>query len=500
MSVDKSQVSIWTELNQRFRTYPDRHAVVTPTSCLTFRDLLERAERLALDLQHAGVGGERRAVMALSNGPDFLITLLALFRIGHTVGLASTRYGATECRAIQDLLHPDAWVTSTVGGGRQDGLVAARRIELPTGATIGHLLWIEPAGGAPPEGALRPKCDGAVLCKFTSGSTGAPKGIALSASNLIAEGAQIAQTLEITERDRIVAPVPLFHSYGFDVGVLTSWMSGATLVLRDTFIPRRAWEDLGHAQNTVFLGVPSMYRLLLECAPPADFCSRHVRFALSCTAPLAPDLIRRFADQFGLRICQHYGSSESGAATNHDPGSVLDRIESVGRPLRNVRVRVLDDAGRDVPSGSEGELVVQSPAVALGYIGARTSTTPLRNGVFHTGDVAMIDDGGFVYIRGRRDEQINVGGLKVYPLEVTQVLESHPAIREAAVCGMPLRSGDHAVYAAVSLRAEVSESELIAHCRSALADYKVPRRIEFMDSLPRGPSGKVRLSPPGSSS
>jgi long-chain acyl-CoA synthetase len=194
--------------------------------------------------------------------------------------------------------------------------------------------------------------------------------------------------------------------------------------------------------------------------------------------------VTEFIGRFGVPICQHYGSSETGAATNHLPAEVPGRPASVGRSMSGVEIEV----------DEEGEVVVTSGAVARRYVlGAPPGESPLRNGVFRTGDLGTLDDDGFLTVLGRRDAMINVGGLKVSPAEVSATLERHPAVAEAAVLGFPDGRDEEVVYAVVSLSGAADESELIEFCRESLAEHKVPRRIEIRDALPRTATGKVKL-------
>jgi long-chain acyl-CoA synthetase len=325
------------------------------------------------------------------------------------------------------------------------------------------------------------RVDDEALLKFSSGSTAEPKGIALTAGNVLAEAETVTATLGVAPGDTVLAGVPLFHSYGFDLGVLPTLVAGSTLVLEDAFVPRRTLASLAGA--TAFLGVPAQYRAFLDTRldSPPDLAG--VRWLLSCTAPLAPETVIAFAERFRAPICQHYGSSETGAVTTHVPDEVLARPASVGRVMGGVEL-ALDD----------GEVVVRSDAVARRYVlGAPPAPSPLGEGTFRTGDLGSLDSDGFLTLHGRRDALINVGGLKVSPAEVAATLERHPAVREAAVLGVPDGRGEEVVFAAVALGGPVDETELLTFCRSSLAEYKVPRRIEIRDELPRTAAGKVRL-------
>ncbi|MEK9137121.1 MAG: fatty acid--CoA ligase family protein, partial [Bacteroidota bacterium] len=270
--------------------------------------------------------------------------------------------------------------------------------------------------------------------------------------------------------------------------------SRARLTIDESFIPRRALATIMRERVSVFLGVPSMYRFFLDStsSPPSNL--RQVRYMLSCTAPLHPDAVQSFHRSFGVAICQHYGSSETGAVTTHVPERILDYPESVGRSMVGVRMSVVDADGKECAPDDPGEVMVRSAAVAAGYImGEAPGPAVLRDGEFRTGDIGTLNREGFLHLMGRIDSMINVGGLKVSPLEVCRVLEHHAAVREAAVSGTRDVNGEEVVYAMVVLRAPATEQELLTFCHSRLADYKVPRRIDIREELPRGPSGKIQV-------
>jgi long-chain acyl-CoA synthetase len=445
-----ASTALWDALHSRTGGLGERVAVRTPSGRLTFAELWAEAERSASELRAAGV--PERAVIGLSlrNSPRFLTTFLALCRLDATIALLSPDYRRDEVAAIRR-------------GVGLAAVVSDEKLELVGAAEGGE------------------RVDDEALLKFSSGSTAEPKGIALTAGNVLAEAETVTATLGVAPGDTVLAGVPLFHSYGFDLGVLPTLVAGSTLVLEDAFVPRRTLASLAGA--TAFLGVPAQYRAFLDTRldSPPDLAG--VRWLLSCTAPLAPETVIAFAERFRAPICQHYGSSETGAVTTHVPDEVLARPASVGRVMGGVEL-ALDD----------GEVVVRSDAVARRYVlGAPPAPSPLGEGTFRTGDLGSLDSDGFLTLHGRRDALINVGGLKVSPAEVAATLERHPAVREAAVLGVPDGRGEEVVFAAVALGGPVDETELLTFCRSSLAEYKVPRRIEIRDELPRTAAGKVRL-------
>ena len=485
MSEARSSLSLWDEFHARTSGLGDRSAVSTAAEELTYHDLWKDADRLAS--LFAGVGVVEGAVVALVlvNSPRFLKAFLALCRLDATIALLSPQYGAGELSAIVR----GVGATSIVADGNLAPKIAAA-VPIARSTAAGKLDVLTPVGDGR-EASTR----SAAVLKFSSGSTAEPKGIALSAANVVAEVENITRTLSLDEGDRVLAGVPLFHSYGFDLGVLPTLHAGSTLVLEEGFVPRRTLTALAAAGLSAFLGVPAQYRALLATRADAAPHLSGVRWLLSCTAPLAPDVVSAFGDRFRAPICQHYGSSETGAVTTHVPSEVLRRPESVGRPMDGVRVIVAEPGGDALPLGDEGEVVVESEAVADGYVlGAPPGRSSFRSGSFWTGDVGRLDADGFLTLLGRRDSLINVGGLKVSPAEVTATLERHPAVREAAVIGVPDGHGNEIPYAVVALSGSAEESELVAYCAAALAEYKVPHRIEIRDELPKTVSGKVRLT------
>ena len=476
-----SSLQLWDAFEARTGSLGEQVAVETAGVELGFGELWAQADRLAPRSLESGVREGGVAGLALGNSPLFPAAFLALCRLDATVALIPPQYGRTELKAIADGVGLSSIVAEADGGPR-----IAAAIPIASAATADGLRVLVPRVD------VRPASRDEVLLKFSSGSTAEPKGIALSADNLLAEAENVGTTLELGPGDRILSGVPLFHSYGFDLGVLPTLYSGTTLLLEDAFVPRRTLRRLAY-RVAAFLGVPAQYRAILTTQLDKVPDLSGVRWLLSCTAPLAPETVTEFADRFGAPICQHYGSSETGAVTTHLPSEVSARPASVGRPMSGVEVSLVEE-GRPVPPGSEGEVVVTSGAVARGYVlGAPDGRSPLGDGVFRTGDIGRMDSDGFLTLVGRRDAMINVGGLKVSPVEVSATLERHPAVREAAVLGFPDGRDEEVVYAVVSLAEPVGEVELVAFCRDNLAGHKVPRRIEIRDELPRTASGKVRL-------
>lgn len=492
---------MWDSLKYRARSFPDYAAVDDGTSSLTFVELYAAAEQVATAIRKTGVAADDTVALSLSNTLWFVPTFLALSRLHTRIALVSPRYGSSELQSIVAGLRVKAIITLASRAEELRASVADSSFPVP----LSHVLPRVPlamipcdAGRSATPPLLTPEEESllsrASVIKTTSGSSGAPKSVSLEAPALLTEAENVAHSLSLAPGNRILAPVPLFHSYGFDLGVLASLFSGATLHIFEAVVPRRILAALAMSETTVFLGVPSIYQLLLDTNGGGHSPLSHLSYALSCTAPLAPKVIHAFYDKFRVPLCQHYGSSETGAISTHIPSEVLQRADSVGKSISNVSVRIIAENGEELPTGTKGEVVVRSGALASGYItGAPTNRNPFRDDWFRTGDRGMVDSEGFLFLNGRMDDLINVGGLKVSPLEVVKVLESLPAVREAAVIGVADDAGGQVVYAAVTLSLPTKEDELIRACNGRLADFKIPRRIKIMGELPRGPSGKIKL-------
>jgi acyl-CoA synthetase (AMP-forming)/AMP-acid ligase II len=495
------RIELWPLFQERARLIAPSKAISTVQGEMTFERLYEIAERLSNLLADKGVNEGTMVGLALPNSLAFVPAFLALLRLSAMVALVSPKYRESELQSITHGLHPRFYLaTPALARTLMQGVGAERR-ETISILGLGELELVYPSFPAENDATCSAGAsaghsgDSPALIKFTSGSTGTPKGIALTAANVLAEAQNVAATLGLTPADGIYAPVPIFHSYGFDLGVLPMLFTGANLTLPEAFVPRRVLADLSCRDVTIFLGVPSMYRIFAEAELSSIPDLSHIRYLLSCTAPLPPDLIVSFYKKFHMPICQHYGSSETGAATTHVPSEVMARPASVGLPMKNVELIIRDENGEEAPIGKEGEVIIKSRVVAPGYImGEPPGDSKFAGSSYRTGDIGFLDPEGFLYLRGRKDELINVGGLKVSPLEVVHVLESFPAVSEAAVIGVKDASGEEAVYAVVTLKRATTEQEILYFCRSRLSDYKIPRRIEIREEMPRGPSGKINLT------
>jgi long-chain acyl-CoA synthetase len=300
--------------------------------------------------------------------------------------------------------------------------------------------------------------------------------------------------LKLTPEDCFLSALPLFHSFAATVFLVLPILVGARIQLVERFLPSNTLALMEQSGATVFGGVPSMFDLMLDVRGGGEPDLPSLRLCVSGGAPLPPEVWRSVEKKFGTKMIEGYGLTEASPVVAVNPPHGTRKPGSVGPAVPGVDVRLIDDAGNEVPRGEIGELIVRGENVMSGYLHNPEETARvLRDGWLHTGDLARMDEDGYLYIAGRKKELIIVGGLNVYPGEVERVLIEHPAILEAAAFGVPDSSRGEAVCAAVVLRpeADASTREIQAFCRDKLAPYKVPRRLEIREQLPRNALGKV---------
>jgi acyl-CoA synthetase (AMP-forming)/AMP-acid ligase II len=331
---------------------------------------------------------------------------------------------------------------------------------------------------------------------YTSGTTGVPKGVMLTQSNLAANAHAIGVEHALAPDDCVLGVLPLYHINAFAVTMLAPLASGSSVALAPKFSAARFWAQVGRAGCTWINVVPTIISYLLEGSAPAREDIARIRFCRSASAALAPDHHRAFEAKFGIDIIETMGLTETVAPAFSNPlERDLRKVGSVGR-ASGCDARVVDAALREVADGITGELVISGPNVMRGYYkneeATRASFTP--DGWLRTGDLGHRDADGFFFVTGRIKELIIKGGENIAPREIDEALLAHPAVLEAAAVGVPDRHYGQEVIACVVLRGgtRCSEADLRAFCTQVLGRYKTPKTIHFVDALPRGPSGKVQ--------
>jgi long-chain acyl-CoA synthetase len=460
---------------------------------LTYGDLDDRSARLAAVLRGKGLRAGDRVGVMLPNVLEFPISYYGVLRAG---GVVVPMNVLLKRREIAFYLEDSgaklllAWhgFGEEARAGAEDA--GAEPIEIEPSSFAELLGEHEPDT----ELAETGKGDTAVIL-YTSGTTGKPKGAELTHFNLH-RNARIASetTCEVGRGDISLGALPLFHSFGQTVSMNASMRVGATLTLLPKFDPGEALEIMQRDGVTHFYGVPTMYGALLHHPGREDFDTSSLRICITGGASMPVEVLRGFEEAFECELLEGYGLSETSpvASSNH-PGRPR-KPGSIGTPLREVEMKVVDEDDNEVAQGEVGEIVIRGHNVMKGYWQRPEATEEaMRGGWFHTGDMAKVDEDGYFFIVDRKKDLIIRGGYNVYPREVEEVLYEHPKIREAAVLGVPHDQWGEEIGAAVVLHdgEELSPEEVSEYVKERIAAYKYPRLVWFMDELPKGPTGKI---------
>ncbi|MFC8898306.1 class I adenylate-forming enzyme family protein [Streptomyces cinereoruber] len=519
--VHDSLVAAWKD---RVTKNPEATALRYFDGALSAREVDSASDALAAAFEARGTGRGDRVGVYLQNVPQYALVMLALWKLGATVLGLNPMYRRQELRRIVDdagavgIVCADTDVEETLGTlagstvrwlvstsaldyqSRDDARVFATT-ERPAPAPDGDLVALigEFAGRRP--SPVRPTRDDLAFLTYTSGTTGPPKGAMNTHGNVLGVVATCAEWTGLDDGDVVLAVAPLFHITGAVVNATLSLLTDTTLVLTGRFHPEVALEAFAEHGVTFTIGSITAYNAIHELphAGPEHFAS--VKALYSGGAPIPPATVERFRERFGVYLHNGYGMTETTSAVIavpagrrapvHPPSGTL----SVGMPLPGLTARVVDLHGRPVPPGEQGELELSGPQVVPGYWENPEATErTMPGGRLRTGDVAVIDEEGWVYLVDRLKDQINVSGYKVWPREVEDALYEHPSVLEAAVIGEPDEYRGEVVVAYVSLKtgADATRDELIAFSRDRLAAYKCPRRIHFVADLPKTQSGKIR--------
>ena len=354
----------------------------------------------------------------------------------------------------------------------------------------------KPVGSAEPDTELADRgADDTAVILYTSGTTGKPKGAELTHANLYTNCKGTARNLaEFSEEDVVLGALPLFHSFGQSCGMNAATCLGAMLTMLPRFDPAKALEIIQRDKVTVFQGVPTMYNAMLHLENREDFDASCLRLCMSGGSAMPVELMRGFEEAFDCMILEGYGLSETSPVASFNHPDKERKPGSIGTPIEGVEMKVVDDDGNEVEQGEIGEIVIKGHNIMKGYWERPDATEEsIKDGWFHSGDMAKVDEDGYFFIVDRKKELIIRGGYNVYPREIEEVLYEHPAVQEAAVVGVPDDALGEEVGAAVVLKQgqQLSEDELRDHVKSEVAAYKYPRRIWFVDELPKGPTGKI---------
>jgi malonyl-CoA/methylmalonyl-CoA synthetase len=454
---------------------------------LNFGDIEAGANRMAHELAARGLTAGDRLCVHLPNRIEFIVLFLACTRLGVIFVPMNVLYREREVRHIVADAWPKAIITTRDSDTPYPDDVDKWPIEdLVAGAVqlSARRLTVPLDGDAP-----------AVII-YTSGTTGVAKGAVLSHNNLAMNGVNVATCWRVTEADRYLAVLPLFHVHGLGNGVVTWLISGCRMRLVERFDHRTARELLAEFGPTLFFGVPTIYVRLVDPDVVPDEAARVIgrraRLFVSGSAPLAPHVLEAFRERYGHTILERYGMSEA-LMIMTNPYEGERRAGTVGMPFPGVSVRLVGDDGTPVKPGEVGEVQVRSPSLFRGYWHRSEATKEAFSfGWFKTGDLATHSGDGYYTLRGRKGDVIISGGFNIYPREIEEVLLEHQRVREAVVVGAEDEVRGEVPVAYVVIDDDLDVDELSTLCREQLASFKVPRAFVRVDSLPRTALGKVQ--------
>jgi fatty-acyl-CoA synthase len=489
---------------------PDKEAIVEygerGVRRLSWAELDATINRLSHALVARGIRGGGRVALMLPNGMEYLIAQQSLARLGATAVQIGYRSKAGEIAYILDNAEPTVTIVHA------QFLTEMRAARAQTGGKGGPMLvvggdgtitegdatdWDRALAAASPDIPQRTRGgDGGGVIVYTSGTTGKPKGANRAWKKTGFESvADMILQVGMRADDRHLVVCPLYHAAA-PAFVAIMMALGATIVLMNHFEPEGALDIIQREQITCTMMVPTMLIRITNLPEEtlAKYSTRSLRWVMSAAAPLTTEAARRFMDRFGPILWNFYGATETGLVTLAGPHDHVSRPGTIGKALRGNTIRLLDDNGHLVPRGSVGELYARNSTLIAGYHKNDEATqSSLREGFFSVGDMGRLDDEGYYYLESRKHDMVISGGVNIYPREIEDHLHAHPAILEAAVIGVPDPEWGESLRAFIVVRngEHLTEAEIIDYCRRGLADFKRPRRVTFLEELPRNPTGKI---------
>jgi len=494
-------------LRKTTREYPRKTAVVYGETRLSYSELERMVEGLAAELFERGIKPSGCVAMLLPNCPEFLVGFYATARLNaislplnpmlKSDELAHYFEDSKAGAVITDASHVEVCKSAIAQLDRNIELIA---IDGDSPSVLPFAKFLDD------DSPIEEKADlyeGDVLYAYSSGSTGRPKQVCRTQKNLVSEANNFTTTTECTSEDNILCVVPLFHAHGMGNCLLAATRTGATLAILEPVMKQgksvdvpfvfrrdRVLELIEQERVTVVPGVPYIFSALAESpkAKPID----SMRLVFSAGNFLSREVFDKFAESFGIPIRQLYGCTEAGSVTiNLEPVSGL-QPDSIGLPLRNVEMTIVDDDGKEMPVNVSGEILFKSPALTDGYRNMpELNKDAFKDGAFLTGDLGKRDDQGRFYITGRKKIFIDQGGYKVDPFEVEDVLSAHPKVQEAVVVGIEGPYEGEIIKAVIVADGDCEKREIVAYCKERLAEFKIPKIVEFREEIPKSPLGKI---------
>ncbi|MCC3294405.1 long-chain fatty acid--CoA ligase [Arthrobacter sp. zg-Y411] len=480
---------------------PERTALKLDETVVTYAALEAMSAKVAGVLAARGVAPGDRVGLVMPNIPQMPFIYYGALRYGAVVVPMNPLLKAREIAYhLQDSGARIVFAWEGVAAEVTAGAEEAGNVDVVSVDSV-EFLQLLAAADSRPEVADVDDEDIAVIL-YTSGTTGRPKGAALTHWNLLSNAQVSRSLLDTLETDVIFGGLPFFHVFGQTAALNSAVLAGASISLLPRFDAGKALQIIERDGVTIFEGVPTMYVAMLRHPDVKTTDLSSLRGAITGGSAMPLEILHEFEDVFGTYLLEGYGLSETSPIVSFNLPGGERKAGSIGRPVDGMEVRILDPEGRDVPTGEIGELSIRGEGVMKGYWHNDDATAAaIPDGWFRSGDLARLDEEGNIYIVDRKKDMILRGGYNVYPREVEEVLYGHPAVAEAAVIGVPDDLHGEEIVAVVGLREEsrpaddTARDQLVAEiaqfAKDRLAAYKYPRRIQLTDALPKGPTGKI---------
>lgn len=476
---------------------PDHIAIQIPGDgpSVTYSQLRLEVESLAAQLNKLGLGRGDRIAIALPNGLEMMASFLAASTVG-TAAPLNHAYRTDEFKFYLEDTGARA-IILPIGGGEEARAAAGDAIPIIEADldAAGNVRLSAATAVGPSRAREEASDDDIALILHTSGTTSRPKRVPLPHRNLMISARNVAETYQLSAEDVSLCVMPLFHVHGLVASTFATLLTGGTVVVPSKFNPLSFWSTVRDHRASWYSAVPTIHQVLVSRSKPGTkpAGAEQLRFIRSCSASLAPQLMADIEERFGAPVLEAYGMTEAAHQMASNPLPPRSRkAGSVGQGT-GVSIAILNDAGDVLSIGEIGEVSIKGDNVFGGYEGnPKANAESFTSGWFRTGDQGCLDGQGYLTLTGRIKELINRGGEKISPREIDEALLSHPAVAEAVCFGIPDRTYGEAVAAAVVLQGSATAAELIAHCRSSLSDFKCPKVIHIVDSIPRGATGKIQ--------
>lgn len=504
-----SHIYVQNFLDKSAQLFPDKIALIFQKQRLSYQEINEQANTLAFELTKTGIHPGDRILILLENSPEYVISY----------------YGILKADAVAVPINTDIkapglnWIVKDTGAKILISSSTFQRVLNDSsflGTSVEKIILFNPKSGqkeqgipilpwsdlvgpmASPQSHITLEKDALASIIYTSGSTGKPKGVMLSHRNIVSNTHAICQSLELTDADIQMVVLPFFYVMGKSL-LNSHFAVGGTLVINNTFIyPATVLNQMVEEKVTGFSGVPSTYAFLLHRSPLASYRDKlsHLRYCSQAGGHMAKGLKVSLRQSLPTHtnIYIMYGATEASARlTCLDPQSFIRKIDSVGKPIPNTTIRIVDEQGADLPTGTTGELVAQGPNIMMGYWNNPEATNLcLESGGYRTGDLGYVDNDGFIFITGRKDQQLKVGGHRINTQEIEDLLIETGLLIEAFVTGIPDKLLGHKLISLVVPKdRKLDHQVLFEACSKQMPRHKIPHTLLFTTSLPKTANGKI---------